>query len=170
MPEVSWTTPPPDADQRVEPHGHRDDHEPGEHHLHVPASAHVVADERGLTAAGAVAIALVLGFVGATIDVKTGPGLRTVFAVTFVTGSALAAVLVHREDLRAAVVIPPFTYCALAVIGGFLGSTKVAGSYATKSGVALLDALILRAPVLFVATGVALAIAIVRKIRSPQRP
>jgi hypothetical protein len=78
--------------------------------------------------------------------------------------------LVHREDLRAAVVIPPFTYCALAVIGGFLGSTKVAGSFATKEGVALLDALILRAPVLFVATGAALAIALVRKIREPRRP
>lgn len=141
-----------------------------EHHLHVPDVAHVVADERGLTAAGAVAIALVLGVIGAAIDVKTGPGLRTVFAVTFVAGSALAAILVHREDLRAAVMIPPFTYCALAVIGGFIGSTKVAGSYATKSGVALLDALVLRAPVLFVATGVALAIAVVRKIRSPQRP
>src|SRR6185369_4352871 len=98
---VSWTTP---ASEQA-PHG--------EHHLHLPEAAHVVADRRGLTAAGAVAIALVLGVVGATIDVKTGHGLRTVFAVCFVAGSALAAILVHREDIRAAVVIPPFTYCAL---------------------------------------------------------
>jgi len=165
--QVSWTTPPPDADHVTE---HAPTHRDHEHQRHVPASTHVVADQRGLTAAGAVAIALVLGFIGAAIDVKTGPGLRTVFAVCFVGGSALAAALVHREDLRAAVVIPPFTYCALAVIGGFLGSTSVAGSFVTKSGVALLDALVLRAPVLFVATGVALAIAVVRKIRSPQRP
>jgi hypothetical protein len=141
-----------------------------EHHLHLPDAAHVVADRRGLTAPGAVAIALALGIVGAAIDVKTGHGLRTVFAVCFVAGSALAAVLVHREDLRAAVVIPPFTYCALAVIGGFLGSTKVAGSFVTKEGVALLDALVLRAPVLFVATGAALVIALVRKVREPRRP
>lgn len=141
-----------------------------EHHLHLPDAAHVVADRRGLTATGAVAIALALGIVGAAIDVKTGHGLRTVFAVCFVAGSALAAVLVHREDLRAAVVIPPFTYCALAVIGGFLGSTKVAGSFVTKEGVALLDALVLRAPVLFVATGAALVIALVRKVREPRRP
>jgi hypothetical protein len=154
---VSWTTPPPD---RVA------DAEGAEHHLHLPAGAHV-ADERGLTAMGAATIALVVGFVGAVIDVKTGPGLRAVFAITFVAGSALAAVLVHREDLVAAVFIPPFTYCALAVLGGFLGSTNVAGSYVTKSGVALLDALILRAPVLFAATGVALAIAVVRKLRRP---
>jgi hypothetical protein len=127
----------------------------------------VVADRRGLTAAGAVAIALVLGFIGAAIDVKTGHGLRTVFAVCFVAGSALAALLVHREDLVAAVVIPPFTYCALAVIGGFLGSTTVAGSFVTKEGVALLDALVLRAPVLFLATGAALVIALVRRVRRP---
>ena len=73
----------------------------------------------------------------------------------------------HREDLRAAVMIPPFTYCALAVIGGFIGSTTVAGSRVTKEGVALLDALVLRAPVLFIATGAALAIAVVRKLRQP---
>jgi hypothetical protein len=139
----------------------------GEHHLHLPDAAHVVADRRGLTATGAVAIALLLGFVGAAIDVKTGHGLRMVFAICFISGSALAAAIVHREDLRAAVMIPPFTYCALAVIGGFLGSTTVAGSRVTKEGVALLDALVLRAPVLFIATGAALAIAVVRKLRQP---
>ncbi len=149
---MTWTTP-------------ADEHE--HHHVHLADAAHVVADRRGLTATGAVAIALVLGIVGATIDVKTGHGLRLVFAICFVSGSALAAALVHREDLRAAVMIPPFTYCALAVIGGFLGSTSVAGSFVTKEGVALLDALVLRAPVLFIATGAALAIAVVRKLRQP---
>jgi hypothetical protein len=153
---VTWTTP-----ATGEQHAH------GDHHLHLPDAAHVVADERGLTAAGAVTIALVLGFLGAAIDVKTGHGLRNTFAICFIGGSALAAVLVHREDLIAAVVIPPFTYCALAVIGGFLGSTTVAGSFVTKEGVALLDALVLRAPVLFVATAAAAAIAGVRKLRRP---
>jgi hypothetical protein len=153
---VTWTTPAT---------GER--HENGEHHLHLPDAAHVVADERGLTAAGAVAIALVLGVVGAAIDVKTGHGLRTLFAVCFIAGSALAAILVHREDLVAAVAIPPFTYCALAVIGGFLGSTTVAGSFVTKEGVALLDALVLRAPVLFIATAAAGVIALVRRYRQP---
>ena len=156
---MSWTSPPT---AQV-----RERREPGEHHLHLPDAAHVMADRRGLTATGAVAIALVLGLIGATIDVKTGHGLRMVFAVCFVGGSALAAAIVHREDLRAAVMIPPFTYCALAVIGGFLGSTTVAGSFVTKEGVALLDALVLRAPVLFLATGAALAVAVVRKLRQP---
>jgi hypothetical protein len=153
---VTWTTPAT---------GER--HEHGEHHLHLPDAAHVVADERGLTAAGAVAIALVLGFVGAAIDVKTGHGLRTLFAICFIGGSALAAILVHREDLVAAVAIPPFTYCALAVMGGFLGSTTVAGSTVTKEGMALLDALVLRAPVLFTATAAAGLIALFRRYRQP---
>ncbi|HUR15614.1 MAG TPA: DUF6542 domain-containing protein [Mycobacteriales bacterium] len=153
---MSWTSPPTD-------HAH----EPGEHHPHLHDAAHVVADRRGLTATGAVAIALFLGVIGAAIDVKTGHGLRLVFAICFIGGSALAAAIVHREDLRAAVMIPPFTYCALAVIGGFLGSTTVAGSFVTKEGVALLDALVLRAPVLFLATGAALAVAVVRKLRQP---
>lgn len=153
---VTWTTPANDQN-----------HAPGEHHLHVPDAAHVVADDRGVTATGAIAIALVLGVIGAAIDVKTGHGLRTVFAISFIGGSALAALLVHREDLVAAVVIPPFTYCALAVIGGFLGSTTVAGSFVTKEGVALLDALVLKAPVLFVATGAAASIALFRKLRQP---
>jgi hypothetical protein len=156
---VTWTTP---ATGR-----HPEDPHDADQHPHLAEAAHVVADRRGLTAAGAVAIALVLGLLGATIDVKTGHGLRMTFAVCFVVGSALAALLVHREDLLAAVAIPPFTYCALAVIGGFLGSTTVAGSFVTKEGVALLDALVLRAPVLFVATGAALVIALVRRARRP---
>ena len=156
---MTWTTPAT---------GER--HEHGEHHLHLPEAAHVVADRRGLTAAGAVAIALVLGFAGAAIDVETGHGLRTLFAVCFIGGSALAAILVHREDLVAAVAIPPFTYCALAVVGGFLGSTALAGSFVTKEGVALLDALILRAPVLFIATGAAAGIALFRRYRRPSGP
>src|SRR3954471_7046595 len=87
-----------------------------DHHLHLPAGAHV-ADRRGLTATGAVTIALTLGVIGALIDVNTGRGLRTVFALCFIVGSALAAMLVHREDLKASVIMPPLTYCVLALIG-----------------------------------------------------
>lgn len=36
-----------------------------------------------------------MGLLGAVIDVKTGSGLRTVFSVSFVTGSVLAALLVN---------------------------------------------------------------------------
>ena len=113
------TRPPRPHVSRDQPHSN--------HHLNLPAGAHV-ADRRGLTATGAVTIALVLGFVEATIDVNTGRGLRGTFAGLFVLGSALAALLVHRAYIKATVVMPPLTYCVLALIGAGLGHTQAAGS------------------------------------------
>lgn len=153
----SWTTPPPEGTAATEA---------GDHHLHLPAGAHL-SDRRGLTAAGAVAVALAFGIVGAVIDVRTGSGLRTAFAVLFVLGSGLAALLAHREDLKATVVMPPLTYCLLAVIGGYLGDTQAPGSFLKQNSLELASALITGAPVLFTATGVALAIALVRRARTP---
>lgn len=147
-------------------HGQHGEH--GEHHLHLPAGAHV-ADRRGLTATGAVTIALALGFLGALFDVNTGRGLRTGFAICFVLGSALAALLVHREDLRASVIMPPLTYCVLALIGAGLGHTEAAGSFVKTQGLELVSALILGAPVLYAATLLALVIAAVRAKASPRR-
>lgn len=150
----SWTTPPPEGAEAAD------------HHLHLPAGAHL-SDRRGLTAAGAVTIALVLGLIGAVIDVRTGRGLRTTFAVLFVVGSGLAALLAHREDLRATVVMPPLTYCLLAVVGGYLGDSQAPGSFVKQNSLELASALITGAPVLFTATGVALAIALLRRARTP---
>jgi hypothetical protein len=123
---------------------------PAGHHL--PAGAHL-SDRRGLTATGAVALALALGIAGGLIDVLTGPGLRTVFAVCFVAGCGLAALTVHREDLVAAVVIPPIVYCVLALLAGAVETTVGSQSLLTRQ---------LGAPVLLTATGLALAIAVVR--------
>lgn len=153
----SWTTPPPEGEQHAE------------HHPHLPAGAHL-SDRRGLTATGAVALTLVLGLVGAVIDVKTGRGLRTTFAVFFVVGSGLGALLAHREDLRATVVMPPLTYCLLAVIGGYLGDSQAPGSFLKQNALELASALITGAPVLFTAFGVALVIALVRRARTPSGP
>ncbi|MCW2545449.1 MAG: hypothetical protein JWM40_3001 [Frankiales bacterium] len=138
-----------------------------EHHLHLPAGAHV-ADRRGLTATGAVAIALTLGVIGALIDINTGRGLRTVFALCFIVGSALAALLVHREDLKASVIMPPLTYCVLALIGAGIGHTEAAGSLIKTQGLELVSALVIGAPVLYIATGLALVIAAVRAKASPR--
>ncbi|MCU1587087.1 MAG: hypothetical protein JWN31_580 [Frankiales bacterium] len=137
-----------------------------DHHLHLPAGAHV-ADRRGLTATGAVAIALTLGVIGALIDINTGRGLRTTFGLSFIVGSALAALLVHREDLKASVIMPPLTYCVLALIGAGLGQTEVAGSFVKTQGLELVSALVIGAPVLYIATGLALVIAAVRARRNP---
>jgi hypothetical protein len=153
----SWTSPPPGHEEHL-----------ASHHLHLPAGAHV-ADRRGLTATGAVTIALALGFLGAFIDVQTGRGLRTVFAVLFVAGCALAALLVHREDLKAVIVMPPLVYCVLALAGAAIGQTQVAGSWIKTQALELVSSLVTGAPVLYLATGTALVIALVRARRA-RRP
>jgi len=130
---------------------------------HAPSS--YLADRRGLTATGAAAVALGFGGLGGVIDVVTGSGLRTTFAVLFVLGCALAAYKVHREDLLAAVVIPPLAYVALAVVANLGSRTTVGGSFLKQQVLELLAALITKAPALLLATGVAAVIALARRTR-----
>ncbi|MFN2539177.1 MAG: DUF6542 domain-containing protein [Mycobacteriales bacterium] len=156
---TSWTSQGADGAEPTEGH---------EHHLHLPAGAHV-ADRRGLTAMGAVTIGLAIGLIGAVIDVETGSGLRTVFAVCFVSGSALAALLAHREDLKATIVMPPLTYCVLALVGAAIGHSGSSGGFMKQQALELAGSLIDGAPVLYAATGLALLIAVVR-LRSARRP
>jgi len=124
-----------------------------------------IGDQRGLTALGAVGLALGLGLVGGTLDVLTGPGLRTVFALTFVAGSALAAWFVRRQDLRVAVIMPPLVYVTLALIGGAMENAGEPGSFFTQQALELANALVLGAPVLLIATGLAVLIAVFRGAR-----
>lgn len=133
--------------------------------LGSPARAAAVGDRRGLTATGAVLLALLLGALGGAYDIATGEGLRTGFAICFVAGSALAAMLVHREDLKAAVVMPPLTYVALSLAGGLFESTMASGSFLTKQALEIVNALVLGAPVLVAATLAALVVAVVRGVR-----
>lgn len=121
-----------------------------------------VGDRRGLTATGAVALALLLGVVGGAVDVLTGSGLREVFAVSFIGGCLLAAATVHREDLVAAVVMPPLVYVVLALVAGAVDRTTGSGSFLTQQVLELANALVLGAPVLAAATLSALVVAVVR--------
>ena len=123
-----------------------------------------VADRRGLTALGAVTVALLLGAVGGFIDGMTGPGLRTVFAISFIAGCAFAALKVHREDLIATVVMPPLVYVALALLAGAFSKTAAVGGWMTRQALELATSLVLGAPVLLTATGLAFAIAVVRAL------
>ncbi len=124
-----------------------------------------VADRRGLTAAGAVTLALLLGGVGGAVDVATGRGFRAVFAICFVLGCTLAALLVHREDLKAAVVMPPLLYVVLALVAGAVGSSGGNNSLVARETLELVQALVIGAPVLFTATGAASVVALVRWLR-----
>jgi hypothetical protein len=121
-----------------------------------------VVDRRGLTATGAVTLALVLGTAGGFIDVMTGPGLRAVFAVCFIAGCALAALKAHREDLIATVVMPPLVYCVIALLAGAFSQTAAVGGMLTRQALELATSLVLGAPVLLTATGLAFVIAVAR--------
>lgn len=132
-----------------------------------PTQGHAVAvgDRRGLTATGAVASALLLGGLGAAVDIVTGPGLREVFAVSFVSGCVLAAATVHREDLVASVVMPPLVYLVLALLAGAVEGAAGSGSFLTQQALELANALVLGAPVLMAATLAALVVAVARWAR-----
>jgi hypothetical protein len=123
----------------------------------------VLADSRGLTAAGAAVLAVGAGALGGLVDVATGSGLRATFAVAFVLGCALAAYKVHREDLLAAVVIPPLAYAALALAANVTTRTTLGGSFVKQQALELLTDLVTKAPALLVATALAAGIALVRR-------
>lgn len=131
---------------------------------------------RGLPTSGAVAVALVAGIGGAAVDILTGTGLRAVFAVTFVTGCVLAATLVRRRGLAAAVVLPPLVYAAVALGTGLLQRDTGTGSWLLQELFELMNALVIGAPVLLVATAAAGAVATLRcvagryPIRRPHLP
>ena len=116
-----------------------------------------LGDQRGLTAAGAALLVLLLSGLGAGVDVVTGTGLRTVFAVAFVVAAALAAATVHHEDLFASVVLVPL---AFALIGGIAGVAEGASLHsASKLVLAVANVMVTAAPALMVATAAAAVIA-----------
>lgn len=139
--------------------------EPSQHGL--PA-VHM-ADRRGITAAGAVALAITMGLIGGAIDVASGRGLRLIFAICFALGCAAAAAIIHREDLLAAVVIPPLAYLALALLAGTVRGSGEGGSLARRQMSELYDALIISFPALLSATAGAAAVAVFRWLSGARR-
>ncbi|HEV2889566.1 MAG TPA: DUF6542 domain-containing protein [Frankiaceae bacterium] len=121
-----------------------------------------LGDSRGLTAAGAAFLALGAGAAGGLVDVLTGEGLRDVFRVAFIVGCVLAAYKVHREDLLAAVVIPPLAYVALAVAAN-LTSRTTGGSFLKQQALELMSDLVVKAPGMLIATGLAAVVALARR-------
>ena len=116
----------------------------------------------GLHTSGATVLLLALGLAGGLFDVLTGPGLRLTFAVCFVAGAGLAALLVRRRDLAATVVMPPLVYCVIALVAGAVQGAPAAGSFVVQQALELFTALVLEAPALMAATGLALVVALAR--------
>ena len=124
-----------------------------------------LADRRGLTTPGAAVVMLVVGLVGAVFDVATGQGLRLVFAVLFVGGCALGALAVHREHLKAVIVMPPLVYAVLALGASAAESWGDGGSFLRDQALELVNSLVLRAPVLVTGFLVVLVLALLRGMR-----
>lgn len=121
------------------------------------------APDAGLPVSGAVAVALGAGVGGGAVDVLTGPGLRAIFAVSFVVGCALAAAFVRRRGLLAAVVLPPLAYIVIAAAAAvFQHEAPGPGSWLVREAFELMTALMTGAPVLVAATLSALVVALVR--------
>ena len=125
--------------------------------VRAPGFTH--ADRRGLTAAGGVVLLVLLAVAGAAFDVMTGSGLRMGFAACFVAGCALTALTVHREDLGAAVVMPPLVYVTLSVVIGALARTQNTGSFVLQQAIELVNAVVLGAPVLLLGAAAAALVA-----------
>lgn len=107
-------------------------------------------------------LALALGLVGAVIDVATGTGLRTAFAVCFLLGCVAAATLVHHEDLMATVVMPPLLFVVLAAVASVLDKGGGVGSWLTRRVFDVVTTMVTSAPVLFWAVGATLTVTVLR--------
>lgn len=123
-----------------------------------------------LTAAGGVTVALGLGLFGAVIDVLTGPGLRTVFGICFIAGCIAAAAFVRRQDLLAAVVLPPLVYLLIALLASGVEIVGAAGSWFTRETLEASTALIVNAPTLIAATALAALVAGYRHMATRHQP
>lgn len=110
-----------------------------------------------------MAVALVTSLIGGLVDVAGGGVIGTGFAVGFVAGCLLGAVLVRRRDLRVVVVMGPLVCAAALVVAEVLGGA--AGSlFATVAQAG--SALIQNFPTMFVGTGVAVVTALLRGRRA----
>lgn len=112
----------------------------------------------GLTAPGVVVVVLAGSLVGLLLDTFTGGGLGWVFGSLFALSSAYAALQVRRSDLAAAAITPPLVFAALLLVHSLVGGS---GGLRTQ-GIEALVNLIDLGPKLWLGTGLALAIVLVR--------
>jgi hypothetical protein len=113
----------------------------------------------GLTVAGGTLLGAGLVGLGAALDIALGHGLGLGFKVTFVVTCVVIAFAVRIRALGAAVVLPPLLYAAASVLQT-VSSGQITGRRAAALDVA--TTLALTAPLLFLGTAVAAAIALSR--------
>ena len=107
--------------------------------------------------AGATAIVVAGGAIGAAIDTAHGAPARQLFAVFLALAAALATCTVRRDDVALTVVMVPLAYLALLFAGTALAHD---GGFATS----FVYAFIVKAPVVLIGTAAAAVAALVRRV------
>jgi hypothetical protein len=123
----------------------------------------LVADRRGLTAIGIVLLDLIGGFVGLVHDLNTGSHiLGTVTAIAFATATVIAAMIAHREDLAASVIVPPLAYACVVLVAAGDTAGAGTGSYVHTIAEEAVVHVLTSAPGLLVGVAAALVVAVFR--------
>jgi hypothetical protein len=99
--------------------------------------------------------------VGAMADMTFGDSLGIGFSAMFLIASVAMALTIRVRSLMTAVIAPPLLFASAAVVVGML-SGQVRGNRALALDTA--TTLALSAPVLFAATALAAAVAVVRLV------
>jgi hypothetical protein len=126
----------------------------------------VTGSRRGLTALGTGLLAVVVGGVGAFVDIVVFDELGVIFGVMFVLGCLFSAFRVHVDDLIDVVIMPPLAYAVIITVTSFLQPSGDGGGGMRNRAIDIGSELILRAPVLLAAFLLVLLIAVVRGRRA----
>jgi hypothetical protein len=121
----------------------------------------VTGTRRGLTALGTGILAVAAGALGALVDILLFHELGVAFGVTFVLGCVFSAVRVHVDDLIGVVIMPPLAYATIIVCTVFIRRAGSSGGL-RNSAIDIGSEMILRAPVLLVAFGIVVVLAVRR--------
>jgi uncharacterized protein DUF6542 len=122
---------------------------------------------RGLSALGTGLLVVVVGGLGALVDVIAFGDLGYLFALLFVGSCVIAALRVYVYNLIDVVIMPPLAYAAITVgVGLFRPSGDSSGSGFRNKVIDIGSEMILQAPALLVAFGAVAVIAAVRARRA----
>lgn len=127
-------------------------------HTYVRPSARPVSLAFGaMPLAGAIAVLLAGGAIGAALDTAQGSPAKELFAVLLSAAAVLATWTVRRRQLGLTVAMVPLAYLLLLLLG-------TAAAHETSFAADLAYAFIVKAPVVLIATAVAAVAALTRRV------
>jgi hypothetical protein len=131
-----------------------------------PVGLGLVADRRGLTAAGIAIVCLVGCAIGAIWDLDRGTRiLGMVTGTALIVAAVVAALIAHAEDIAASVVVPPLAYAVTVLVAANITGRSGSGSYVHRVGSEVVVHVLTSAPGLLIAVGLTVVIALVRWLR-----